>query len=154
MILSWQACLYYQETAYAHLLNPAPIKTFSSNFLAWNSTMMATHTFVPFQHTSLHIDSTLLTIYNIVCPTRGISSASMQQCLAVCQLGSSSTFTHISCIFAIQTAKSFCPISLQHRQQQFRLQPMTPFELIFHPRNNGYRPMPMTPSCVWYKPLH
>ncbi len=31
---------------------------------------------------------------------------------------------------------------------------MAPFALVFHPRNDGYRPMPMTPSCAWYKTLH
>jgi hypothetical protein len=116
--------------------------------------MMVTRMFVLFKRSSLLVSSTLSTKYNIACPTRGMSLASMQQCPAAHQLGSSSTFTHILCIFAIQTARSFHPISLQHPQPQLRLMSIASFALVFHPRNDGYRLMPMTPSCAQYKTLH
>ena len=114
--LFWPAHQSYHRRAFAHLLNPALIRIFSSNSLVLSPVTRTTYMSGLNPIMNLHVVLVWLTTFNIGCLTNSTHLDSMPPCLDVHHPGNSSTSTHIYCTCAMQTAKYFCPISLQCRR--------------------------------------
>ncbi len=146
----WPACLSFCGRAFVHLLNLAPIRTYSSNSLASSSATTITRMFVLYQLMDLHVVSSWSTIFNIGCLMSGTNLALMLQCQVVRLHGYSTRCIHISCTCATQTATSFCPISLLLPVPQFKRSSMAPFALAFPHGSGGYKHMPATLNCAQF----
>ncbi len=133
----WPAHLSSLGREFVHHLNPALIKTFSSNSLASSSTTTTIRMSAQSPLTNLHVASDWSTIFNIGCHMKGTNLDSTHQCLVVHLPGSSIRSICIFCTCATQTAKSFRPISLLLRRPQSRHSLMALSALAFPPGRDG-----------------